>query len=88
MYSQGAMLVHNSASSYSAAGKAAIKAAVLFGDPYNGRAIPGISAGNVKTFCAAGDSVCAGTAIITPAHLSYGGNAGEAAAFVKGKIRL
>jgi len=82
------MLVHNSAPSYSAAGTAAIKAAVLFGDPFNGQAIDGISADNVKTFCAAGDSVCLGTAIITPAHLSYGGDAEEAAEFVASKISL
>jgi cutinase len=81
------MLVHNSATQWSAAGKAAVKAIVLFGDPFNGRAVTGVDASVVKEICAGGDSICRGGAG-SAGHLSYGRNAGEAAQFVQSKIQL
>ena len=49
---------------------------------------PGYSSSIVKTVCAAGDTICAGTDIITAAHLSYGGDASAAASFVKSKVSV
>lgn len=58
----------------------------MFGDPNNGQAVGSVPAFKVKSFCAAGDSVCrggGGAGAGGNAHLSYGKNANEAAAFVK-----
>lgn len=77
-YSQGGFVVHKAASSLSPA------AAVIFGDPQNGQAVANVPAAKLKEFCAQGDGVCGTprTFQITSAHLSYGKNAAEAAAFI------
>ena len=46
---------------------------MTYGDPFQRQRFQGIDASKVKTFCAAGDSVCEGGFAITPAHLSYRG---------------
>ena len=82
-YSQGAMVVHNAASQ-SGFPAAKIAGVVLFGDPLNGSAVKGVDSSKVKEICANGDALCSGGGVvITPAHLSYGNNAQEAADFVK-----
>jgi hypothetical protein len=81
-YSQGAMVVHNA---FSAQGLKAsqVKAAVLFGDPLKSQKVGDLQGGAVKEFCASGDLVCEGGGFaITPAHLTYGNNADEAASFI------
>ena len=58
---------------------------VVFGDPDNGQAVGSIPASKVDSFCATGDTVCDGAGIgggITSAHLTYGQDASQAAAFV------
>lgn len=85
-YSQGAMLVHNAARALPADVTAKVAAVVNFGDPFQRQAIQGVSADRVKIICHAGDGVCAGTAAITPDHLTYSKDAGTAAAFVASKI--
>jgi ribose/xylose/arabinose/galactoside ABC-type transport system permease subunit len=51
------------------------------------QAIQGVSADNVKIICHTGDGVCAGTAAITPDHLTYSKDAGAAAEFVASKVQ-
>ena len=65
-----------------------VKAVVLFGNPNGFAPVPNISNDKVKIYCALGDTICLGTAIVLPPHLSYGVDAGDAANFVKTKIAL
>ncbi|KAF5357980.1 hypothetical protein D9756_001208 [Leucocoprinus leucothites] len=81
-YSQGAQLVHLAAGQISSAVQNRVAAVVVFGDPDNGDGFPGVLNGRSITFCADGDNICDGGDIILPPHLSYGANAGDAAAFV------
>lgn len=62
---------------------------VTFGDTQNlqdNGQIPNFPREKVKIFCNAGDLVCVGTLTITPAHLTYGADAGAAAAFLIQRI--
>lgn len=77
-YSQGAMVVHNAANSLSAD---QVAAAVLFGDPFKAQSVGKLAKDHVKEYCAQGDPVCQNGANVM-AHLSYGGNAKEAAEFL------
>ncbi|EGU80086.1 hypothetical protein FOPG_01419 [Fusarium oxysporum f. sp. conglutinans race 2 54008] len=86
-YSQGAMLVHNAAKSLPADTTSKIAAVVNFGDPFQRQAIQGVPADRVKIICHAGDGVCAGTAAITPDHLTYSQDANAAAQFVVSKVK-
>ncbi|KAF5323817.1 hypothetical protein D9619_012988 [Psilocybe cf. subviscida] len=85
-YSQGGQLVHNAAAKLSTAIQNRVNAVVIFGDPKRDQALPSILEARRKTFCASGDLICDGTAIILAPHLSYGANAAEAAAFVKARV--
>ncbi|KAF3909282.1 Cutinase [Dactylellina cionopaga] len=86
-YSQGAQLVHNAVSLMSQATANKVTAVVMFGDPDEGDALgKGLDAKS-KTFCANGDLICLGQAIVLPPHLSYGSDAGAAAAFVVSQIK-
>ena len=80
-YSQGAQQVHGALQDLGAGNKVA--AAVTFGDPLSSQPFQNINASQTKVFCADGDAVCNGTFNITPAHLSYGSDANDAASFVK-----
>lgn len=51
------------------------------------QAIQGVPADRVKIICHAGDGVCAGTAAITPDHLTYSQDANAAAQFVVSKVK-
>ncbi|MEU4248024.1 cutinase family protein [Amycolatopsis sp. NPDC026612] len=101
-YSQGANVVDNSIGISSAGAVVGgpiaatipadlaprIAAILLFGNPIRaiGRSVTGTYQGRTKDYCALGDPVCQplGTNIL--AHLSYGGQAGDAASFVAGKV--
>lgn len=67
-----------------------IKGVVLFGytkNQQNGGRIPNFPTAKTSIYCAAGDLVCTGTLLITPAHLSYSDEAaGPAPAFLEARI--
>ncbi|KAJ7724919.1 cutinase [Mycena metata] len=86
-YSQGGQLVHNSAKQLSPAVSARINAAVIFGDPDDGQAVAGISAANTKVICHTGDDICLHGDEVLPPHLTYGQDAGTAAAFIASKVQ-
>ncbi|KAJ5860912.1 uncharacterized protein N7529_008222 [Penicillium soppii] len=77
-YSQGAMVVHNAASSLSSG---QISGAVLFGDPFKAQAVSNLSDDKRKEFCATGDPVCE-NGFNVMAHLTYGSDAKTAAQFL------
>jgi cutinase len=87
-YSQGGQLVHNAAAQLSTATMKAVSSIVIFGDPDNGDAIPGIAATSVKTVCHTGDAICAGQDLVLAPHLTYSTDASAAADFVVGKSGL
>ncbi|KAJ8069819.1 hypothetical protein OCU04_000234 [Sclerotinia nivalis] len=82
-YSQGGQLVHNAAKMLPAATMAKVSAVVIFGDPDNGTPVAGASAAKTKVICHTGDNICAHGDLILMPHLTYGMDAGTAAAFVK-----
>ncbi|KAL4891822.1 cutinase-domain-containing protein [Aspergillus ambiguus] len=77
-YSQGAMVVHNAANRLSSG---QVSGAVLFGDPFKSQAVANLDSSKVKEFCAQGDPVCLNGGNVM-AHISYGGDAEEAAQFL------
>ncbi|KAF8884463.1 cutinase [Infundibulicybe gibba] len=85
-YSQGAQVTHLAAVKLSTTTQNRVKAVVVFGDPDDNQGFPGVLNARSTTFCAAGDDICAGGDIITPAHLSYGADAGAAASFVASHV--
>ncbi|KAK6065429.1 cutinase [Seiridium cupressi] len=96
-YSQGAMVVHNTASKLNSANKiASVVAAVTFGDPFKTQLPIGIDTAEFHTFCASDDSVCgttgtcAGsggcTSASTMGHLGYGSDVDTAASFIKSVV--
>ncbi|ORY70435.1 cutinase [Pseudomassariella vexata] len=94
-YSQGGMVVHNTATKLGAK-TSSVGAAVTFGDPYKTSLPKGIPAAKFKTFCASGDSVCgaggtcAGTggcqSASTSGHTGYGADVNTAASFIKSAV--
>ncbi|KAL3428069.1 cutinase [Phlyctema vagabunda] len=80
-YSQGGQLVHNAASSLPADTMAKVSSVIIFGDPDNGKPVEGASAATTKIICHTGDNICQGGAMILLPHLTYGNDAGTAAAF-------
>lgn len=86
--SQGAQVVYKGAAKLSSDLAGKIRAGVLFGNPDNGQAVPNINNANVKTICHADDTICDGTAIVLPAHLTYGIDAGTAASFIAAHVSL
>ncbi|KAK2740097.1 hypothetical protein FQN55_009046 [Onygenales sp. PD_40] len=77
-YSQGAMVVHNAAGDLEAG---QIAGAVTFGDPLKAMPVKGLDKANFKTYCATGDPVCM-NGVNGLAHISYGKDVSEAAAFL------
>lgn len=100
-YSQGANVVDNSVGVSSdgalvggpitetipAAIEPKVKAVLLFGNPIRaiGKRVTGTYASRTLDKCANGDPVC-GAGLDIFAHLSYGGNADEAATFAAGRL--
>jgi hypothetical protein len=66
-----------------------VQGLALFGDPFNGASIKGISQDKIKTFCNAGDGVCGGAFTITASHLSYttNGDISKAAAWINAQVK-
>ncbi|KAL2868939.1 cutinase [Aspergillus lucknowensis] len=90
-YSQGTAVISGAVQAVDDALREKVKGVVLFGFTRNlqdGGKIPGYPEDQTKVICAVGDLVCSGTLIITPAHLTYGVNAGEAADFLAGTVQV
>jgi cutinase len=101
-YSQGANVVSNSigvssagavvgapiASTIPSSLASRVAAVVVFGPPIGalGKHITGTYQSRTKEYCAFGDPVCNAIGLDPLAHLSYGGKADDAAAFVAGKV--
>jgi cutinase len=84
-------VIDNAIQTLSSDVKERVKGAVLFGFTRNLQdrgQIPGYPKSQTKVICALGDLVCTGTLIITPAHLTYGVNAGEAANFFASQVSV
>lgn len=86
--SQGAQVVYKGAALLSSDLASKIKAAVLFGNPDDGQAVPNIDNSNVKTYCHVGDLICAGEPIVLAQHLTYGIDAPSAASYIAGKVSV
>jgi cutinase len=99
-YSQGAAVVDMAIGAYGTgsgantvtllpAGAAArVAAVVLFGNPIRrtGRAVPAEWSGRTLDICAPLDPVCDPNGTDFSPHLTYGNNAGQAAAFIASKV--
>jgi len=87
-YSQGAMVARICAAWAGEAAKKQIKGLALFGDPFNGADVKGISTSKVKTWCNNNDGVCKGDFSIGVAHLSYvGTSTSQALTWIKGIVK-
>ncbi|KAK7943984.1 uncharacterized protein PG986_013097 [Apiospora aurea] len=89
-YSQGSAVMTNAIQALDASTKSRVKGVVMFGFTRNAQddgQVPGFSAARTKVFCALGDLVCANTLTITPAHLTYGSDADDAASFLASVAR-
>ncbi|KAB8293506.1 hypothetical protein EYC80_007812 [Monilinia laxa] len=81
-FSQGGQVVHNALALLPAATARWISSVVIFGDPYDGQAIPNVDSSKIDTICHEGDNICQNGDLILPVHLTYSGDATSAAAFV------
>ena len=65
-----------------------VAAVVLFGNPNGNDPVPNVDNAGLEIFCNAGDLICAGQAVVLPAHLAYGADAGEAADFIASRVTV
>jgi cutinase len=87
-YSQGAQVVRRACGFLGDDAAGRLSSVVLFGDPGNGTAVPGVAADRIFTACHDGDAVCKGGSVVRPQHLNYSGDAPPAALFVMAKTGL
>lgn len=66
-----------------------VKAALLFGDPFNGTPVGNLPFTKLKEICAPGDLICEiDTLVVTLDHLKYGNYADQAATWVISALGL
>ncbi|KAK9773622.1 putative Cutinase-domain-containing protein [Seiridium cardinale] len=87
-YSQGAQVARKACGFLGTDAAAQLTSVVLFGDPGNGTAVPGVSADRVFTACHDGDRICGGGLAVLPQHLDYSSDAPAAALFVMQRTGL
>lgn len=87
-YSQGAQVVRRACGSLGDDVAGQLSSVVLFGDPGNGTAVPGVAADRVFAACHKGDRICAGGSAVLPQHLTYSMDAPAAALFAMEKTGL
>lgn len=63
-----------------------VLAVVTFGDPKQNQPFGSIPSSRTRVFCRAGDNICAGGIIITPAHSQYQQDAPAAATWVAARV--
>lgn len=88
-YSQGSAVISGAVQALDDSLRDKVKGVALFGFTRNLQdkgQIPGYPEDQTKVYCAVGDLVCSGTLVITPAHLTYGTDAGSAADFLAGTV--
>jgi len=88
-YSQGAAVVHRAVEELPAATMDRIAGVLTYGDTQkqqDNNQVPNFDPAKTMIICARGDLVCVGTLTILPAHLSYGADADEGAAFLNQMI--
>ncbi|KAH8588954.1 putative cutinase [Bisporella sp. PMI_857] len=88
LHSQGAQLVHNAASQFTAAETAKINSVVVFGDPKNGTAVGTVPASKTLVICHKGDNICEHGIIVSDPHLNYSNDAPTAASFIVQQANL
>jgi Cutinase len=71
IYSQGAQVTHKTIDKLPSNVKSHIKAIVVFGDPFKGKAFNGVNPGIVHTECYPNDNVCNGLPLPVGAHNEY-----------------
>jgi cutinase len=87
-YSQGAEVVHD-AFLHQGLSSTQVKAALMFGDPFNGTPAGNLPSNKLEEICAPGDLICeTDTLIVTLNHLTYGNYADQAASWVIGALGL
>lgn len=87
-YSQGAQVVRKACELLGNETAGQLTSVVMFGDPRNGTAVPGVSADRVFEACHDGDRICQGGSAVLPQHLNYSGDTPSAALFVMQKTGL
>ncbi|CZS92183.1 uncharacterized protein RAG0_02662 [Rhynchosporium agropyri] len=85
-YSQGAQLVYLALPLLPPDITSKIASVVLFGDPKNGTAIPGVDEKRTKTFCHDGDDICRGGSKVSRDHLTYVNDATGAAEWAMRRV--
>ncbi|KAE8353093.1 putative cutinase 1 [Aspergillus coremiiformis] len=89
-YSQGSAVIDNAVQELTGQSRNMVKGVVFFGFTRNLQdhgQIPGYPKENVKVYCEVGDMVCNGTLVVTPAHMTYGAKADDAASFLVSKVQ-
>ncbi|OLN97629.1 Cutinase 1 [Colletotrichum chlorophyti] len=87
-YSQGSQVARLAIAQMTPEAQSKISSVVLFGDPGQGKPVPGIDATRLLVICHTGDNICQGGNFIFEPHLNYSLDAPTAALFVMQRSSL